>query len=142
MIRRVLISLPVLAVLAVAQTTPKAPPKPKKQAKPAAQKAPAQKTGSRKTAKKPPAQTWRNRQTAPTKQRYTEIQQALADRGYLKTEPNGKWDSDSEDALKQFQAERNLQANGKINARSLIALGLGPKPPEPVELPPATGGAQ
>jgi hypothetical protein len=90
------------------------------------------------TAKKnvPPAQTWRNRQLAPTAARYKEIQQALADKGYLKTEPTGVWDAQSEEALKQFQTEKNLQPTGKINSSSLIGLGLGPKPPEPITTPP------
>jgi hypothetical protein len=30
-------------------------------------------------------------------------------------------------ALKQFQTDRNLTADGKISALSLIGLGLGPK---------------
>lgn len=31
------------------------------------------------------------------------------------------------EALKRFQADQNLDADGKIGALSLIALGLGPK---------------
>jgi hypothetical protein len=31
------------------------------------------------------------------------------------------------DAMKRFQAAQNLDASGKINSLSLIALGLGPK---------------
>jgi len=31
------------------------------------------------------------------------------------------------EALKRFQASQNIDANGKINSLSLIALGLGPK---------------
>ena len=85
----------------------------------------------------PPAQTWRNRQLNPTASRYKEIQQALADKGYLKAEPTGVWDSQSEDAMKQFQTEKKLQPTGRINAPSLIGLGLGPKAPEPMTTPPA-----
>lgn len=79
--------------------------------------------------KKPvvPAVTWRNRQLAPTPDRYREIQEALAAKGYLKSEPNGVWGPESVDALKQFQAEKSMPANGKINAPSLIGLGLGPR---------------
>lgn len=67
------------------------------------------------------------RQQTPTSDRYTEIQQALAAKGYYKGEANGVWSPDSVAALKRFQADQNLQADGKIGALSLIALGLGPK---------------
>jgi|SRR6185312_1552657 len=67
------------------------------------------------------------RQMAPTPERYKEIQQALADKGYLKSEPTGVWDGDSTEALKQFQSDKNLTPTGKITAASLIGLGLGPK---------------
>jgi peptidoglycan hydrolase-like protein with peptidoglycan-binding domain len=88
----------------------------------------------KKTAKKasPP------RQLAPTKERYQQIQQALAAKGYYMTEPNGVWGADSMDALKHFQADQNLPPDGKLTSLSLIALGLGPKrlsaqsPPPPV----------
>ena len=66
------------------------------------------------------------RQTTPTPERYKEIQQALADKGYLKSEPNGVWDSQSTAALAQFQSDRKLDPSGKLTAASLIALGLGP----------------
>jgi hypothetical protein len=130
---------------AVAKAVPKAAPKTAGttagQAEPkAVPKAIAKKTtttGKKAVAKKgPPAQTWRNRQLAPSSARYKEIQQALAEKGYLKQEPNGVWDSSSEDALKQYQTEKNLPPTGKINAPSLISLGLGPKVPEPITSPP------
>ena len=111
---------------------------------------PATKAGSRTAAsrrgkKGPPAKrvTWRNRQLAPTPQRYKEIQDALAAKGYLKPEDaNGAWNQASVDALKKFQAGQNLDSTGKINSLSLIALGLGPKretppPKPPAEAPPA-----
>ncbi len=66
-------------------------------------------------------------QTAPTPQRYMEIQQALADRGYYKGPVNGQWGADSIDALKRFQQDQNLNGTGKLDSMSLIALGLGPK---------------
>lgn len=72
--------------------------------------------------------TWRNRQLAPTPERYKEIQQALSAKGYLPAgQASGQWDDASAAALKKFQADQNLQASGKINSLSLIALGLGPK---------------
>jgi len=69
----------------------------------------------------------RSFQQAPTTDRYKEIQQALASKGYYKGEPNGEWGTDSVDALKRFQTDQNLMPDGKINSLSLIALGLGPK---------------
>lgn len=60
-------------------------------------------------------------------ERYSEIQKALAEKGYFKGEPNGVWGADSVTALRQFQTENNLTPDGKIGARSLIGLGLGPK---------------
>lgn len=69
----------------------------------------------------------RSYQQAPSQERYKEIQQALAGKGYLHSDPNGAWGSDSVDALKRFQSEQNLTPDGKITSLSLIALGLGPK---------------
>jgi len=95
-------------------------------------------SAARRGKKGPPAKrvTWRTRQLAPTPQRYKEIQEALAAKGYLKPEDaNGTWNQASVDALKRFQAGQNLDSTGKINSLSLIALGLGPKretaPPKP-----------
>ncbi len=86
-------------------------------------------TASRKKGAAPKtAVTWRTRQLAPSSDRYREIQQALASKGYLQPEQaTGAWDQNSTDALKRYQAEQNLDATGKINSLSLIALGLGPK---------------
>jgi hypothetical protein len=67
------------------------------------------------------------RQQTPAPERYKEIQQALTDKGYLKSEPTGVWNAESADALKQFQTENNLSPTGKLSAASLIGLGLGPK---------------
>jgi peptidoglycan hydrolase-like protein with peptidoglycan-binding domain len=69
----------------------------------------------------------RSFQQAPTADRYREIQQALASKGYLQSEPNGQWGQESSEALKRFQSEQSLMPDGKINSLSLIALGLGPK---------------
>lgn len=127
---------------------------------PAKKKAPARKTGAASAARKPltkkPASgatataaarhgkkgpvksstTWRNRQTAPTSDRYKEIQAALVDKGYLPSEEaTGTWNPASADALKKFQAEQNLDSNGKINSLSLIALGLGPRHDAPPARP-------
>jgi hypothetical protein len=105
--------------------------------KTAASKAPARKTSSKKTttvakrgvvARKPAVQSWRTTQRVPTPERYKEIQQALASKGYLEpNSPTGEWDPSSVSALKKFQEDQNLEPSGKIDSLSLIALGLGPK---------------
>lgn len=56
-----------------------------------------------------------------------EIQRALAERGYYSGVVSGIWSADSVDALKRFQSDQHLAADGKIGSLSLIALGLGPK---------------
>jgi hypothetical protein len=63
----------------------------------------------------------------PSPERYREIQKALADKGYLQSEPNGRWDDASVEALRNFQRDQDLDPSGKIDSLSLIALGLGPK---------------
>ncbi|MDQ6663096.1 MAG: peptidoglycan-binding protein [Acidobacteriota bacterium] len=87
------------------------------------------------------AQSWRSRQLAPSADRYREIQEALASKGYLKSPPTGVWDQESAGALRRFQEEQNLQATGRVNSLSLIALGLGPKT-EPSSRVPALAPAQ
>ena len=86
-------------------------------------------TASAKRTKRAPVHSvTRSRQLTPSPDRYREIQQALASKGYLSAEQaNGQWSDSSTDALKRFQADQNLDASGKINSLSLIALGLGPK---------------
>ena len=72
-------------------------------------------------ARRPPTQQ------QPTTDRYREIQQALADRGYFRGTVDGQWGAESVEALKQFQREQKIDEDGKINSLSLIALGLGPR---------------
>jgi peptidoglycan hydrolase-like protein with peptidoglycan-binding domain len=72
-------------------------------------------------ARRPPVQM------QPTTDRYKEIQQALADKGYFRGTPDGTWNGESVDALKRFQKDQNLDPDGKIGSLSLMALGLGPK---------------
>jgi peptidoglycan hydrolase-like protein with peptidoglycan-binding domain len=71
--------------------------------------------------RRPPAQQ------QPTADRYREIQQALADKGYFQGPVDGAWNPGSVEALKRFQKDQNLDPDGKIGSLSLIALGLGPK---------------
>jgi peptidoglycan hydrolase-like protein with peptidoglycan-binding domain len=82
-------------------------------------------------SKKKPAPT-RYAQQHPTPERYTEIEQALVDRGYL-LEANGQWGPQALAALKKFQQEQGLPVDGKLGAKSLRALGLGPRRNNTVE---------
>ena len=66
-------------------------------------------------------------QSTPTTERYKDIQSALVLKGYLGGEPTGTWDADSIAAMKRFQKDQSLEADGKLSSLSLIALGLGPK---------------
>ena len=95
----------------------------------------AARTGHSRSHSKHPQSARRNTQAAPTPERYQEIQQALAARGYYKGPVNGAWDADSVDALKRFQTDQNLSADGKLTPLSLIAMGLGPKRAAPMAHP-------
>jgi peptidoglycan hydrolase-like protein with peptidoglycan-binding domain len=84
------------------------------------------KAASSKSKKKTPV-VRRVAQQQPTVERYKEIQQALADKGYFHGPVDGAWGPDSVEALKRFQHEQNIEDDGKIGSLSLIALGLGPQ---------------
>ena len=79
------------------------------------------------TAKNASARYRRSTQREPAPERYREIQQSLADKGYFAGPVNGAWGADSVDALKRFQRDQNIGDDGKLGSLSLIALGLGPK---------------
>jgi peptidoglycan hydrolase-like protein with peptidoglycan-binding domain len=64
-------------------------------------------------------------QKAPTPQRISEIQQALAKNGAYAGTPNGKWDASTVDAMKKFQGAHGLTPSGKLDAKTLQQLGLG-----------------
>ena len=137
-----------LTVMGLAATSAKskAPVK-----KPVAKSAPttrsAAKTSTRSVAKKgvhsahsrAPVTTWRNRQLSPTSDRYKEIQLALYEKGYLKSEPSGVWDNDSQAAMTRFQTDQKLPSTGRITAASLIGLGLGARSAGAPEAPPLPG---
>jgi peptidoglycan hydrolase-like protein with peptidoglycan-binding domain len=96
-------------------------PKPKTATKPVTTKRAAKKKVSARSAR---AKT----QSIPTPERYKEIQEALAAKGYLPADQaTGQWNDASVDALKRFQADQKIDSNGRINSMSLIALGLGPR---------------
>lgn len=93
--------------------------------------------------------SFRAGQQKPTPDRVRDIQSALIARGYMQGEADGNWGGSTVDALKRFQQDQNLSADGKLTSLSLIALGLGPRrsglasvpkpaaapPPAPAELP-------
>lgn len=89
-----------------------------------------------KTGRRVAAPVYRGQQ-GPSSDRYQEIQQALIEKGYLQGTPSGTWDTQTSDAMRRFQTEKNLPATGHLNSLSLIQLGLGPKrlamvkPPSP-----------
>ncbi len=62
---------------------------------------------------------------APSRERTTQIQTALARGGYYKGDPNGKWDADTVAAVQKFQSANNIDASGKLDAPTLQKLGLG-----------------
>lgn len=64
-------------------------------------------------------------QRAPTAQRIAEIQQALARNGAFTGTPDGKWGTNTVEAMKKFQAANGLNASGKLDAHTLQKLGLG-----------------
>jgi len=64
-------------------------------------------------------------QKAPTSDRVSEIQAALAKDGSFSGMPNGKWDDETTQAMRRFQAAHGLNPSGKLDALSLQKLGLG-----------------
>jgi peptidoglycan hydrolase-like protein with peptidoglycan-binding domain len=64
-------------------------------------------------------------QKAPTPDRISEIQQALAKNGAFTGNPNGKWDASTVEAVKRFQDSHGLNPSGKLDAKTLQQLGLG-----------------
>ncbi len=115
----------------VAKTTPQ-PAVPV--AKPASAAKPVSTATHRHSSKASKSATTRKYiQQQPTPDRYREIQQALADKGYFSGPVDGTWGPASVDALKRFQREQSLTDDGKIGSLSLIALGLGPRRTAPAE---------
>jgi peptidoglycan hydrolase-like protein with peptidoglycan-binding domain len=64
-------------------------------------------------------------QKAPTPERISEIQQALAKDGSFTGKPNGKWDASAIEATRKFQEAHGLNPTGKLDAKTLQQLGLG-----------------
>jgi peptidoglycan hydrolase-like protein with peptidoglycan-binding domain len=64
-------------------------------------------------------------QKAPTSDRISEIQSALAREGYYQGDATGKFDSSTLAALEKFQSANGLDSSGKLDAATLQKLGLG-----------------
>jgi hypothetical protein len=89
-------------------------------------KSAASKTGAKSGKRGGKKSTGRQRgQTAPTPERISEIQQALAKNGAFSGEPSGKWDDSTVDAMRKYQAAHGLNPTGKLDALTLRQLGLG-----------------
>jgi peptidoglycan hydrolase-like protein with peptidoglycan-binding domain len=132
MYRRRLAAAAVLAAaLVLSAQTAKAPNASSKKATTAAKRKAATKSKSKRPVTRARAKTKaapRARgQVRPTSERYKQIEQALAARGYLNEEPNGRWGAPAVEALRAFQSDQQLPPTGKLDALSLIQLGLGPK---------------
>src|SRR5438874_1272970 len=122
--KKLLASAAMIAMILLAWSADGATAKKKAPAKKGASKTATTSKRGKKTPGKRSATTWRNRQLSPSTDRYREIQQALAAKGYLNNQDaTGTWNAASVDALKKFQSEQNLEPSGKINSLSLIALG-------------------
>jgi len=91
----------------------------KSAAKPSGKSAARSSGKTSKKARKQPGQK------APTNDRITEIQTALARDGSFRGSPSGKWDDDTTEAMRKFQAGHGLNPSGKLDAPTLQRLGLG-----------------
>lgn len=58
-------------------------------------------------------------------ERVTEIQQALIREHYLSGDADGKWDTDTQAAMRKFQADQGWQTKLVPDSRALKKLGLG-----------------
>jgi len=92
----------------------------------AKKKTPASGSRTHRTGKKSAKSSGRQRgQKAPTTDRISEIQNALAKNGSFAGTPNGKWDDSTVASVKKFQTSRGLNPTGRLDAPTLQKLGLG-----------------
>ena len=94
----------------------------------ASQKKPPASNSAKKSHKKKSSRRlsrWERGQKAPTPDRISEIQLALAKDGSFTGTPSGKWDDSTVDAMKRFQDAHGLNPSGKLDAKTLQQLGLG-----------------
>ena len=77
----------------------------------------------KKTAKK----SWKSKgQQAMSTDRTRQIQEALIREHYLDGEPNGVWDSRTQEACRRYQTANGWQSKVLPDSRAIIKLGLGP----------------
>lgn len=57
-------------------------------------------------------------------ERVRSVQQTLADRGYDPGRVDGRWGAHTQQALRDFQRDQKLEANGRPDPRTLAALGV------------------
>jgi len=95
------------------------------QAQTAKKKPTASSSGAHRGTKMSKKSSKQRGQKAPTADRISEIQSALAKDGSYSGEPNGKWDDSTVAAMKKYQAAHGLNPSGKLDARTLQKLGLG-----------------
>ncbi len=129
-----------------AQPSPAAPAAQKKPHKPTgvARSTPASRASSQAKTSRKSRRSRVRKQFAPTPARIREIQSALANAGYYREKPTGKWDATTAGAMRRFQEANGLNSTGKIDALSLQKLGLGsevaglaaPQPASPPIHPP------
>ena len=81
-------------------------------------------------------------QKAPTADRISEIQQALAKDGSFTGKPNGKWDAATSEATRKFQESHGLNPTGKLDAKTLQQLGLGSQTAGAAPPMPSTTGSK
>lgn len=76
------------------------------------------------------------------------VQQNLADRGYAPGQVDGRWGPRTQQAVRDFQRDQNMQANGRPDPQTLAALGVESGSPAtqtgqlPAENPPAVTAPQ
>ena len=80
---------------------------------------------TRKTSSKTGRKKKERGQQAPTADRISEIQTALSKSGSYSGTPSGKWDDATVAAMRNFQSTHGLNASGKLDAPTLMKLGLG-----------------
>jgi peptidoglycan hydrolase-like protein with peptidoglycan-binding domain len=101
------------------------PAKPKSSASSASGKSSSAGSKGHHSTKKASSRKKERGQQAPTPERISEIQQALAKNGSFSGSPNGKWDESTVEAMKNFQGSHGLTPSGKLDAPTLTKLGLG-----------------
>lgn len=94
-------------------------------AKASASKASATKTISHKSPRKRSRTKKVKGQQAPTADRISQIQEALAGKNVFTGTPTGVWDDSTSAAVRKFQSSNGLTPTGKLDALTLQKLGLG-----------------